>query len=62
MLRRERIACVAGGLGFTQDILQPPEKIVAVGILAKDLAAFDTTANYMMQSTRGIDAGSTRQA
>jgi len=53
--------CVTGGLGFTQDILQPPEKIAAVGILPIDLAAFDATANCMVQSTRGIDAGSARQ-
>jgi len=52
--------CVAGGLGFTQDRLQPLEKVVAVGVLPKDLAALDTTANDMVQSTRGIDAGSAR--
>jgi len=52
--------CVAGGLGFTQDRLQPLEKIVAVGVLPKDPAALDTTANDMVQGTRGVDAGSAR--
>ena len=43
---------VTGGLGFTQNSLQPLEKVVSVGILQTDLAAFDTTANCMVQSTR----------
>jgi hypothetical protein len=50
--------CITWGLGFTQDNLQPLEKIVAVRVLPKDLAAFDTTANDIVQCTRGIDAGS----
>ena len=51
--------CVAGGLGCTQDRLQSFEKVDAVGFLPKDLAALDTAANEMVQSTRGIDAGFT---
>jgi len=50
------------GLGFTKDIFHPPEQIPVVGILPIDLAAFDSTTNCMVPSTRGIDAGSTRQA
>jgi hypothetical protein len=52
--------CVAGGLGCTQDRLQSFEKVDAVGVLPKNPAALDTTANDMVQGTRGIDAGSTR--
>jgi len=37
---------------------QPLEKVVAVGVLPKDRAVLDTTANDMVQGTRGIDAGS----
>ena len=52
--------CVAESFGLTQNSLQPLEKIVAVGILPKDPAAFDAMANDMVQGTRGIDAGFTR--
>jgi hypothetical protein len=37
---------------------QPLEKVVAVGVLPKDRAVLDATANDMVQGTRGIDAGS----
>jgi hypothetical protein len=53
---------IARGLGFTQDRLQPLEKIVAVGVLPKYLAALDTTADDKVQGTRGIDAASTWHA
>jgi hypothetical protein len=49
-----------GGLGFTQDSLQPDEKIVAVGVLPKDFIASDTLARDLVQNTLGIDAGSAR--
>jgi hypothetical protein len=52
--------CVTGGLGCSQDRLQPHEKVVAVKVLPKDLAALDPTANDMVQGTRCIDAGSAR--
>jgi hypothetical protein len=55
-----RSLCVAGGLGFSQDRLQPFDKIVAVGVLPKDPAALDATANDRVQGTWGIDAGSAR--
>jgi hypothetical protein len=41
---------------------QPLEKVLAVGVLQKDFAAFDTTANDMVQGTRGIDAGSAKHS
>jgi hypothetical protein len=47
-------------LGFTQDSLQPDEKIVAVGVLPKDFIASDTLARDLVQNTLGIDAGSAR--
>jgi hypothetical protein len=54
--------CVTGGLGCAQDRLQPREEVVAVGVLPKDLTALDTTANDMVQGTRGIDTGSARHS
>ena len=51
---------VIGELGFTQDRLEPLEEILPVGVLSKNLAPFDTTANNMVQSTRSVNAGSAR--
>ena len=41
---------------------QPLEKVVAVGVLPKDRAALGTTANDMVQITRGIDAAYARHS
>ena len=49
---------VTSGLSCTQDRLQPLDEILPVGILSENLAALDPSANDMVQSTRGINAGS----
>ena len=51
---------LAGGLGFSQDRLQPLEKIVAVEALPKNPAALNAMANDIVHGTRGVDAGSAK--
>jgi hypothetical protein len=44
-------------LSFGQKKRQPTNKIIAVGLIGKDLAPFDTTADNVVQNSGSIYSG-----
>jgi len=51
---RHQRPCIAGNIGFGQEVFQAFEQVFAVFVVFKDLATFDTPNDHMVQDAGGI--------